>query len=360
MSKAHIWLRAETKPLEARTALTPEVAKSLLEAGFRVTVEDSSQSAISCQSFAQAGCEIAPAHSWKNTDENTIILGLKELDVAEWPLKHRHIHFAHVYKYQNGWQQVLKRFTTGNGKLFDLEYLVDDDNRRIAAFGYWAGFAGAAVALKALAGNRKRHSPVLPPLNAYSDKQQLIDEVRSELVGQGPLKALVIGAKGRSGHGAVEMTQAAGVETVEWDLEETAKGGPFPELLEVDLVINCVFIQKKIPPFLTPELIKSPDRRLSVICDVSCDPYSDYNPLPVYHQCTHFAEPVLRLIDSENPLDLIAIDHLPSLLPVESSEDFCQQLRPYLLQLDNLEHSVWKKAHQKFKEKVHELHKGSV
>ncbi|WP_051785672.1 Rossmann-fold NAD(P)-binding domain-containing protein [Endozoicomonas numazuensis] len=244
--------------------------------------------------------------------------------------------------------------------MFDLEYLVDDDNRRIAAFGYLAGYAGAAVALKALAVNRKRQRHLLPPLKPFLSKLHLIDDVRSELSDSGPLKALIIGAKGRSGHGAAELIQAAGIETIEWDLEETARDDPFPELLDVDLVINCVFIQKKIPPFLTPELIENPDRRLSIICDVSCDPNSDYNPLPIYPHCTHFDKPVLRLINADNPLDLIALDHLPSLLPVESSEDFCRQLLPYLLQLDNLEQGVWKRAHQTFEEKVRELQAGFV
>ncbi|WP_062269029.1 saccharopine dehydrogenase [Endozoicomonas arenosclerae] len=357
MSRAHIWLRAETKPLEERVALTPNTAAQLLKAGYKVTVEDSPQRAISSHAFAETGCDIVPAHSWRHSDKSTIILGLKELDNESWPLEHRHIHFAHIYKYQHGWQQVLQRFIEGNGQLFDLEYLIDDNHRRIAAFGYWAGFAGAAVALKALAGNRQQKSPVLPPLHSYQDKQQLINDIRSELDSSAELKALVIGARGGSGHGAVEMLQSAGVKVIEWDMEETARGGPFPELLEVDAVINCVFIQKKIPPFITTDLIQRANRRLSVICDVSCDPYGDYNPLPIYDQCTSFVEPTMRLIDSDNPLDLIAIDHLPSLLPVESSEDFCQQLLPYLLELDNLEQGVWKKAHQIFEAKVREFKK---
>lgn len=40
------------------------------------------------------------------------------------------------------------RFVKGKtGKLFDLEFLTDVTGRRVAAFGYYAGFAGAAVAV---------------------------------------------------------------------------------------------------------------------------------------------------------------------------------------------------------------------
>jgi saccharopine dehydrogenase (NAD+, L-lysine-forming) len=39
----HLWLRAETKPMEHRAALTPATAKILLDAGFKITVERSEE-----------------------------------------------------------------------------------------------------------------------------------------------------------------------------------------------------------------------------------------------------------------------------------------------------------------------------
>ena len=151
------------------------------------------------------------------------------------------------------------------------------------------------------------------------------------------------------------MAEMAGVKVTQWDIDETKAGGPFPQLLAYDVIINCVFVQAALPPFLTTEMLQQQVRRLSIICDVSCDPYGDHNPLPIYDKCTMFSEPTLRLIDGDNPLDLIAIDHLPSLLPVESSEDFCQQLLPYLLQLTNLKQGVWQRANQIFVSKINEL-----
>ena len=40
----------------------------------------------------------------------------------------------------------------------------------------------------------------------------------------------------------------------------------------------------------------------------------------------------------------MAIDNLPSLLPVESSQDFAAQLLPSLLTLDDLDAGVWGRA----------------
>jgi len=354
--QTHIWLRAETKPLEERIALTPNVAQQLMAAGFKVTVEESVQSAIAAHEYQSIGCDIAPTHSWRElTDTSIIVLGLKELEEQSWPLIHRHIHFAHAYKNQQGWQGVLQRFVKGDGQLFDLEYLVDDNNRRVAAFGYWAGFAGAAVALKAFAGRVNKQSPILGPLQSYKNQQTLVDEISGLLANGRAPTVLVIGAKGRSGRGAVELAQNVGAKVTQWDIEETQVGGPFEDILTFDVVVNCVFVQQPLPPFVTTEMLASKQRKLSIICDVSCDPYGDYNPLPIYDQCTMFDNPTLRLIDGDNPLDLIAIDHLPSLLPVESSEDFCQQLLPHLLQLDNLNQGVWQRANAVFNDKIKQI-----
>jgi saccharopine dehydrogenase (NAD+, L-lysine-forming) len=60
-------------------------------------------------------------------------------------------------------------------------------------------------------------------------------------------------------------------------------------------------------------------------------------------------------------LSVISIDHLPSLLPRESSEAFSNDLLPYLLQLDNWrspDAPVWGGAAKLFDEKVATLPEG--
>lgn len=74
---------------------------------------------------------------------------------------------------------------------------------------------------------------------------------------------------------------------------------------------------------------------------------------------TTFDNPtVLVDIKKGNPLDIIAIDHLPTLLPREASESFCKDLLPYLEALDKWEDNpVWKRAEDLFHEKVLESKK---
>lgn len=341
----HIWLRAESKPFERRVALAPAAARELVAAGFTVSVEECNDRVFDILDYQEAGCRIVPAGCWPDAPPDCYVLGLKELPEPLPVLRHRHIYFAHAYKQQSGWQCLLNKFAGGGGQLLDLEYLLDENNRRIAAFGYWAGFAGAALGIM----TRLAQPDAMKPVGSYRDRDRLLSELSDLLQGSNlHPRVIIIGAKGRCGRGAAELCRSLGLETTLWDLEETVQGGPFHEILEHDIFLNCVFVQSAIPPFLTRQLLDQA-RRLSVMVDVSCDPYGDYNPLPVYDRCTTFSGPALRLRDKP-VLDLVAIDHLPSMLPKESSEDFSSQLLGALMELPD--GRVWQRALELFAEKA--------
>ncbi|KIJ24375.1 hypothetical protein M422DRAFT_274876 [Sphaerobolus stellatus SS14] len=141
-------------------------------------------------------------------------------------------------------------------------------------------------------------------------------------------------------------------------MAETAKGGPFQEILDVDIFVNCIYLSSSIPPFITTEeIVKAgKDRRLSVIVDVSCDTTNPYNPIPVYNVNTTFDRPTVaaEVGPGNPPLDVISIDHLPTLLPREASEQFSSDLLPSLLELKNKDTRVWAQAENLYKEKLAE------
>ena len=342
----HLWVRAEQRPNEERVGLTPEGAAALIAAGLRVTVEESSVRAIPLGGYRDAGCEIAPENSWPDAPSDAIIFGLKELPEDGTPLPHRHIMFGHAFKGQHSGRRLLERFKAGGGTLYDLEYLVDETGRRVAAFGYWAGYAGAAVTLKAWAAQQQ--GGICGPVGVYASKDALNAALAAELDATGAPRprAIVIGALGRVGTGAADLCTAMGVEVTKWDMAETASGGPFPEILAHDIFLNCIFARPGTPVFVPREALSAP-RALTAIGDVACDPDSDYNPVPVYDRATSWDAPVLRV--AEDPvLDVMAIDNLPSMLPVESSQDYAAQLLPSLLTLTDLDAGVWGRARATF------------
>lgn len=338
----HLWVRAESRPNEDRVGITPEGVATLISQGMQVTVEDSPRRIIPTADYARAGAAIAPEGSWPTAPDAAIIFGLKELPEDGTPLRHRHVMFGHAFKGQPAGQVLLRRFAAGGGTLLDLEYLTDDAGRRLAAFGYWAGYAGAAVSLLAWAA--QQGGGVCGPVRAWPDRAPMLDDLRARLDGTGRPRprALVIGAGGRVGRGASDLMTAMGVAVTPWDMAETAHGGPFPEVLAHDILINAILAQPGAPVFVPAEAV-APGRSLTVIGDVACDPTSDFSPIKVYDRTTTWEAPVLRVAHAP-VLDVMAIDNLPSMLPRESSEDYAAQLLPVLQALNAPGDGAWGRA----------------
>lgn len=339
-----IWIRAETKAREERAPISPQDAARLIAAGFELVVEESDARALPIEAYKVAGCEIVEEGTWRSAPQDAFIIAVKEMPEGDdFPLMHRHIHFGHMFKDQHGWRAGLSRFREGGGVLYDLENLTDETGRRVAAFGYWAGFAGAALGLKLWAGQQDGKTPPLGPLHAYANKASMFEDVELALKNRTP-SALITGSLGRCGKGASDMLEAVGARVTKWDMAETASGGPFPEILQHDVFVNAVLAAPGIPVFVPADAATAPDRKLTSIADVSCDPGSAYNPIPIYDRSTTFKDPIVEVQAEAAPLAVMAIDHLPSLLPIESSEDFSAQLLPTLMTLDRPGEGVWARA----------------
>lgn len=335
-----------------------------MDAGYPVNIERSSLSIFDDAEFEKIGANMVPEGSWPDAPADHIIVGLKELPEESFPLKHTHVQFAHCYKNQGGWEEVLARFPRGGGTLLDLEFLQDEQGRRVAAFGFHAGFAGAALAVQAWAHQLTSDQP-LEGVKPFANEGLLVADVKKSVekgeqkVGRKP-KALVMGALGRCGRGAVDLLRKAGVpdeNITKWDMAETQnRPGPYPEILESDIFVNCIYLSQPIPPFIEPKELNSPSRKLSVVCDVSCDTTNPHNPIPIYKINTTFDKPTVPVEVEGAPLCVISIDHLPSLLPREASEAFSDALLPSLRTLkDRKSERVWLEAEKLFHDKVKTL-----
>ena len=344
-----IWLRHEYKPDERRAPITPEQVGTLTAAGHEVAVESSPSRVFTDDAYRRHGGEIVAPGTWHDAPAKAFILGIKEVLQEEiaahnLALKHRHIYFAHVFKGQALTPVTMRRFALGQGTLLDLEYLVDEQGKRVATFSYSAGFAGAIAAVTVWLDKQAGLEPpyVLP--RHYLSRRQFIDELRGRLdrAAARPT-ALVIGAHGRSGRGACALFDALEIETVRWGRADTEAGGPFPAILEHDIVCNCVFLAKPVPPFLTEEIVRqhAGRPRLSVVADVSND--LSFNPIFGIAASTKFGDATVRV----GGVDVIEIENLPALTPLDSSVEYASQLFPHLLELIAGElppGSVWENA----------------
>lgn len=349
--------------------MSPQSAKALLDAGYVVRVERSAERIYKDEEFAAVGAELVPAGSWQNAPKEHIILGLKELPEEDIALPHSYIHFQHIFKKQHGWAQSLARFVRGNGLLYDLEFLTEANGRRVAAFGYWAGYAGTAIALMAWSHQILHPGTPQPAVPTFESAPALAKYVKSALEdavrannGQRP-RIIIIGALGRCGKGAADFARAADIpeeSILKWDIPNTARGGPFPEIPQSDIFVNCVYLgPTRVPPFVTFESLRAErNRKLRVICDVSCDPNSANNPVPLYSTWSTFDKPTVPTSQKvEDPeLRIISIDHLPTLIARESSDEYSSLLLPSLLTLNRRDtEGVWTRAEKVFRDRVAEL-----
>ncbi|NOZ43438.1 MAG: saccharopine dehydrogenase [Alphaproteobacteria bacterium] len=345
MIKNILWLRHEDRLTERRTPLLPAGAATLVDNGYDIVVERSAKRIIPDYAYEAAGCRMVARGSWTAAPEAAVILGLKELPAGPPRLKNSHVYFAHAYKNQHGWQSLLRRFTRGGGNLLDIEYMVDKAGSRVVSFGFRAGYIGAALALIHWHNQQSGSVRYLDQGVRPFDNADLLHETirRNRFPGKNP-KVLIIGAGGRSGHGALDLLQHHGAEITCWGRDDT-RHIDRTALLDHDILINCAFVTGNIPAFLQRRDLTA-RTRLSVIADVSCDPFSSFNPIPLYHDVTSWDQPYVTVNGS---LDIIAIDNLPSLLPRESSQEFADQLLPHLLTLNRRDHDpVWTATRESF------------
>lgn len=354
MQPVHVWIRSESRGTEQRAPVVPADVPVLLDAGFEVTVEESPQRVFAVEEYAAAGAAIVAEGSWTDAPHDAYVLGIKELPDEPASLRHRHIYFAHAFKGQQDARGALERFRRGGGRLLDIEYLTDTDGKRVVAFGYWAGYVGAALGVLHLAGTLT--APLVPMA-----KHELDAEVeQAGRAGVDQLLALVAGARGRSGRGAQRALMTAGVPITRWDRQET-RDLHKQALLGHDLLVNCVVTHTPTTPFVERADLDH-ERRLRLLADVTCDVTGPTNMLPVNTEITTWQEPVRRLHDGSPehgnaPLEVIAIDNLPSLLPREASEGFSADLTPHLLGLaeEGGPSGPWRAAGRAFDQAIEEL-----
>ena len=330
MQPVHVWIRSESRGTERRAPVVPADVPLLIDAGFEVTVEESPQRVFPIEEYAAAGAFVVDEGTWTDAPEDAYVLGIKELPDEPESLRHRHIYFAHAFKGQEDARSTLERFQRGGGRLLDIEHLIGEDGKRVVAFGYWAGYMGAALGVLHLAGTLA--APLAP-----TTRHELDAELeRAGRAGVDQLLALVTGARGRSGRGAQRALMTAGIPITRWDRQETRDLHKLA-LLGHDLLVNCVVTHTPAPPFVEQSDLDH-ERRLRVLADVTCDVTGPTNMLPVNTAITTWQEPVRRLHDGapehgNGPLEVIAIDNLPSLLPREASEGFSADLTPHLIGL---------------------------
>ena len=353
----------ETKvPEDNRVALTPRQAKKLMEKypQCEVIVESSDIRIFSDEEYRKEGIKVV-----KDMGDCDVLIGIKEPNITSLlPNKH-YIFFGHFAKMQEYNRPLLQALMSKHITFSDYEYLVDDNNKRVCAFGWWAGIVGLYYTIRGYAirnGNNKIPMPDFHfTLSKLFDILSSIDLPDAKIlitgngrVSKGAQYALYrIGAKRLSKNDFLSKHLGKGLSYYVAEISDLVKSNFYSEFDKnkfyshpekyrsdfmkwaeyTDILLSCHYWDPKAPVYLSSDNLKNPHLRIKMIGDITCDikgclmstvrssshqnPYYDYNVLSEKEE-TPFS--------SNNNITVMAVDTCPNALAMEASEDFGQKL----------------------------------
>jgi len=294
-----------------------------------------------------------------------ILMGVKEVPMADLMEDKTYLFFSHTIKKQSYNKKLLQEILRKRIRLIDYEVLTETNGMRVIGFGRFAGLVGSYKGLRAL--TIRHELPEPKPAYECHDLSEMKAEARKLQLP--PLKIAVTGG-GRVTHGVMEMLDEINIrkvsigeylatehfdEPVYVQLEPDAynkrkDGSAFdfghfvknPQEYEgnflrfartTDLLISAAYWDPNAPVLFTPEDMRSPDFRIKVISDITCDikgsipstlrattidePFYGYNPVTEQEEVA---------FTSPKNITVMSVDNLPTELPRDASVDFGENL----------------------------------
>jgi saccharopine dehydrogenase (NAD+, L-lysine-forming) len=339
-----IYIRTEDIPNEFRTPLVPSDVRKLIKKGFQVYVQTSKNRIYKDSEYSRAGAVLTTQKWYNKKYKNALIVGLKELYTISYLDNHTHIYFSHSFKNQTNSQEILTEFKKSKSTLHDFEYFLDDKNKRLIAFGSYAGQAGATLGLLQYYNNI--YNKKMTKLKPWSSCIEMYENVGKHSIEN--LKIAIIGPNGRCGKGVQKVLKDLSKPFDKYD-----KTSDFSTLQEYDIIYNCILLDETYNKVWLSSATQF--TKPLVIVDISCDYSKSNNPIQLYKEATTWDEPVFQY---NNYVDIIAIDNLPSLLPKESSDEFSNIFKNLLLMKQQDEQNpIWQKNLQIYREKSEKVEK---
>ena len=364
-----IGLIRETKnPEDNRVALSPaQVAK--LKAEFPdsdIIVQSSSIRAFADEEYRSVGVNVV-----EDLTDCDILFGIKEAKIDSLIPNKQYFFFGHIAKKQEYNRPLLQAFMQKRITFCDYEYLVDDNNIRVAAFGWWAGVVGVYYTLRGYGLKHKLYE--LPKPDRRFTLDQLLNSLKS--VELPKVKLMVTGA-GRVSQGAQYVLDNIGAQKLteveylardkvdqmsytfadvdrlvkrkdgtdfSWnDFTHNAKAYESDFMRwakKTDVLVCAHFWGPEAPVYLSEDDLRNPEVRIRMIGDVTCDikgsvkstvrpathndPYYDYNP---------FTEKDELAFSSDNNITVMAVDTCPNALAMDTSEYFGTMLMKHVFE----------------------------
>lgn len=351
-------IREGKVPPDARVALSPEQCAILKRKyNLDIVVESSPSRCFKDSEYLAEGINVS-----SDISDCEVLIGIKEVPIKLLVPNKTYIFFSHTIKKQPYNRVLLQAILEKNIRFIDYEVIKNQEGERLIAFGYYAGVVGAHNGMMTL--GRRTGLFELPQMHQF--RQLAEAKAYYKTITIPPVRILITGT-GRVASGAIDTLRFMGIPEVSHEeyLENRTYSHPVftvlscmeyvkrkdgeaftkdnfyanpteytsniqPYLGLTDVFINCIFWHKQAPVFFTEADMRQPWFRPEVIADITCDIAPD-SSVPSTIRASSIESPIYRIDKRTNKevgldepistfnLDVMAIDNLPSELPIDAS-----------------------------------------
>ena len=360
-------IRERKNPPDKRVVLSPSAAKKALDRypELQIVVEKSPIRAYKDEEYAALGIPVLD-----DVSDADVMLGVKEVPLENLIPNKKYFFFSHTIKKQSYNRKLLREILAKNIEMHDHEVLTDQSEKRVVAFGRYAGIVGAYNGFRTY--GLKYSLFELPKANFLDNQQELIAElikIKSKL----PNIKIILTGKGRVSNGAKEMLDGMGLQEVSASdfINKTYNQSVYSQIgcnkyvkrkdgkkLDItdfyynpqeyksdfmrfaqvaDMYISGHFYADGAPYIFTREDAKSPDFNIKTVADISCDidgpvactikPSTIADPIYGYNPATESEDDYTK----NDVIAVMAVDNLPCELPKDASAGFGKMFEEYVL-----------------------------
>ena len=349
-------IKERKNPPDRRVVLSPQACQKIVQdfPDAEIIVESSEVRVFKDSEYSDLGFQVL-----NDVSDAQVMLGVKEVPIDALIPNKKYFFFSHTIKKQPYNRKLLQAILKKNIELFDHETIVNKEGFRLIGFGYYAGVVGAYNGIRTI--GLKYNAFKLPKALFFKNRIELESELDKITL---PKIKIVLTGKGRVGTGAKEVLDHMKIKEVSVDdylnkkFDEAVyvqidvldynkrKDGKQLDMFDFfdnpqeyestfkrftkvsDVFIAGHFYGDGAPVFYTKEDIKSPDFKIKVVADISCDVDG---PVATTIRSSTIEDPIYGYdrqtggeIDfmDKNAIAVMAVDNLPCELPDNSSRGF--------------------------------------
>ena len=334
----NICILKENKNNEFRVPLVPSDISYLKDRykNFNFFIQPSADRIISDEEYYKVGCKKY------NKQKIDLFLSIKEINKKIIQKNQNFLMFSHTIKGQSYNMSMLKKLLDKNCSLIDYELFKNKNNQRILGFGWFAGIMGTFLTLSKHINYNKinkityNSNEIIKILKKFNFKNTKILITGDGLVSKGSQFLLKkIGFKEINNNSSSENPCFRILKPIDYysrvdgkfNLNDLLIGNgkyknKFTDYIGYyDILISCHYWDSRFPKLFSLKDISK--NFFKIIGDITCDIKGS---IPTTIKSTTLKSPYYNF----KGISVMAVDNLPSALPLEASEKFSSKLK-YLL-----------------------------